>query len=390
MASNESKTPRNYGGDVGLSPRSDNNLSPRPGPRYVGKTVCVIGGGAFGTSMAQVAARTGQNVRLYMRDKAQCDSINEHHVNPKYLSEFELNENIRAFSDPALAIEGADLLILSIPMQTIPEWLSQNRDIIPDDLLVCNTAKGLYLKNGCLLSQMIKTSLGREQPYACLSGPSFAKEIMMGMPTAVMVASKFKYHAVFIDRVMSSVSFRCYTSQDVVGVELGGSLKNPLAIGAGVIEGSGMGINTMSAYITRSSMELQELCQAMGGEPQTISGLAGIGDLMLTGFGALSRNRQLGIRLTKGEKIEDVLKTMTIEGVPTASVAVDFADKCGLEMPIFRSVAALLKGTLSIDDFDLYLLGRPYKAQPTRRMSMTIPEEDQGMVYKTPGLGREN
>ena len=200
----------------------------------------------------------------------------------------------------------------------VPRWLIEHKELIREDLLLCNTAKGLYLEENCLLSEAINRALNREQPYVILSGPSFAKEMMMGHPTAVVVASKYLYHAVTVQRALTTIHFRCYTTQDVIGVQLGGALKNPLAIGAGMIEGMGMGINTMAAYITRSSLELQALCKAMGGEPQTISGLSGVGgtflqseniyhdnlifyfvDLILTAFGSLSRNRTLGFQLSK-------------------------------------------------------------------------------------------
>lgn len=261
--------------------------------------ITVIGAGAFGTALAQVAARSGHKVRLYARNLEVVEGINSNHKNPHYLSEFELSEDITAVNSVEEALEGASLVILSIPTQKIPDWLAENKKHISPSLLLCNTAKGLYLKDSCLLSEAITRALGREQPYAVLSGPSFAKEIMLNYPTAVVVASRFLFNAVKVQRMLSTVHFRCYTSQDVIGVELGGALKNPLAIGAGMIEGSGMGINTMAAYITRSSLELQTLCKAMGGQPETISGLAGIGDLILTAFGDLSRNRTFGIKLSK-------------------------------------------------------------------------------------------
>ena len=171
-----------------------------------------------------------------------------------------------------------------------------------------------------------------------LSGPSFAVEIMQNMPTAVVVAARLLYHAVTIQRALSSLTFRIYSSQDLVGVQLGGALKNPLAVGAGMIEGAGFGINTLAAYVTRSSNELRSLCMAMGGDPDTITGLSGVGDLMLTAFGSLSRNRTLGQRLMKGEKLEDLLKENTVEGVPTAEVAVIYSKKCGLDTPIFDAI----------------------------------------------------
>ena len=196
-------------------------------------------------------------------------------------------------------------------------------------------------------------------PFAFLSGPSFAKEMMDQAPTAVVVASKLLYHAVFIQRAMSNLTFRVYTSQDTVGVELGGALKNPLAIGAGLIQGMGFGINTIAAYVTRSSNELTKLCVAMGGQPQTISGLAGIGDLMLTAFGSLSRNMRFGMRVAKGERKEDIMEEFTVEGVPTAAVAAVFADACGLDLPLFRAINAIISGELAIQDAQQALMGRP-------------------------------
>ncbi|CAE7676337.1 gpsA, partial [Symbiodinium microadriaticum] len=158
----------------------------------------------------------------------------------------------------------------------------------------------------------------RDQPYTVISGPSFAREIMLNHPTAVVAASKFLYHAVTVQRLLSSSTFKVFTSQDLLGVQLGGALKNPLAIGAGVIEGLELGINTLSFYITRSSIELMQLCKAMGGDPGTISGLAGIGDLMLTAFGDLSRNRSCGKRMAQGESVADIMASMTVEGVYSA------------------------------------------------------------------------
>jgi glycerol-3-phosphate dehydrogenase (NAD+) len=323
------------------------------------QSVAVIGAGSFGTAMAQVVAKCGHFARIYARKEEVVTSINENHINPHYLSEFTLSDKITATSNLEEALHGVSFAILAIPTQLIPNWLADHKDVISPELLLCNTAKGLYLEQNCLLSEAINRSLNRDQPYAILSGPSFAKEIMMNFPTAVVVASKYLYHAVQIQRVMTNLYFRIYATQDVIGVQLGGALKNPLAIGAGVIEGTGMGINTMAAYLTRSSLELQSLCKAMGGEPQTISGLSGVGDLMLTAFGDLSRNRSLGIRLSKGEKIEDITSHMTVEGVPTAKVAVEFARRCGLDLPIFNAVHLIISGSLKLEDAHLHLMGRP-------------------------------
>lgn len=202
--------------------------------------ITVIGAGAFGTALAQVAARCGNSVVIYARNPEVVSSINSHHINPHYLSEFELSTDITATTSVEEALTNAHFAILAIPTQLIPNWLKDHKHLISPSLLLCNTAKGLYLTENCLLSEAITRALERDQPYAILSGPSFAQEMMMNYPTAVVVASKYLYHAVTIQRALTNLHFRCYTTQDVIGVQLGGALKNPLAIGAGIIEGMGM------------------------------------------------------------------------------------------------------------------------------------------------------
>ena len=307
--------------------------------------------------MATQAARCGHDVRIYMRNVTQAGYMNEAKHNPKTLNEFLLPKNLIASTDIEETLHGAKLVILSLPAQTIPEWLHNNLQYISPNMLLCNTAKGLYLKEQKLLSEAVLEALGRDQPYAMLSGPSFAREIMQDMPTAVVVGSKYMYHAVAVQRMLATDTFRVFANQDLIGIELGGSLKNPLAIGAGILEGMEMGYNTKAAYVTRSSLELMELCRSMGGQPRTISWLSGIGDLMLTAFGELSRNRLLGERLAKGERIEDITKTHTVEGIATAEVAVHFANKCGLELPIFRTVASILRGDTALENAHVKLLG---------------------------------
>lgn len=332
--------------------------------------VAVIGGGAFGTAMATQAARCGHEVVIHMRNVSQANYMNEARYNPKTLNDFTLPANLTASNDLESTISGAKLVILSLPAQTLPGWLKANVHHIPPNVLLCNTAKGLYLKEQKLLSEAVREALGRDQPYAMLSGPSFAKEIMQNMPTAVVVGSKYMYHAVAVQRIMATDKFRVYADQDIIGIELGGSLKNPLAIGAGILEGMNMGYNTKAAYVTRSSLELMELCRAMGGQSHTISGLSGIGDLMLTAFGELSRNRSFGERIAKGEKIADITSHSTVEGIATAEVAVHFANKCGLDLPIFRTVASILRGDQSLENVDVALLGK-------EQDSMSVPHHQE-------------
>ena len=221
--------------------------------------VTVVGGGAFGTSLATIAARAGSDVVMLVRDEAIVESVNKDHKNNKYFSEFELPPNLTATTDNAAGLRGADLIILALPAQVVYQFLVDNKHCIDENTLLCNSAKGLYLKENCLISEVIPKALGRNQPYSVLSGPSFAKEMMMNRPTAVVVASVYLYHAVTVQRLLSSSTFKVFTSQDLLGVQLGGALKNPLAIGAGIIEGLNLGINTMAFFITRSSIELMQL-----------------------------------------------------------------------------------------------------------------------------------
>jgi len=188
---------------------------------FVQETIAVIGAGAFGTALAQVGGKKGHKINLYARSSVVVQSINEKHINPHYLSSFVLSENITATDSVEVALRDVSFIILAIPTQLVPNWLAENKHFISPKMLLCNTAKGLYLAQNCLLSEAINAALNREQPYTILSGPSFAKEIVMGQPTAVVVAGKYLYHAVHVQRALSSLQFRIYTTQDVIGVQLG-------------------------------------------------------------------------------------------------------------------------------------------------------------------------
>jgi len=329
--------------------------------------IAVVGSGAFGTAMAHVAAQQGDNqhtVTMYARDSSQAAAINSTRRNPKYLSDYELPRNITATSSVSECIFEADIIMLCLPAQKTPDFLREHRDLISPSSVLCCTAKGLYVPTSQLLADAIRDALERESDKLCfLSGPSFAVEIMKNMPTSVVVASKYLYTAVKVQRALSSKTFRVYSSQDMIGVQLGGALKNPLAIGAGLVEGLGYGINTLAAYVTRSCCELQLICAAMGGNENTISGLSGVGDLMLTAFGSLSRNRKFGIRIANGEKLEDILGDYTVEGVPTATVAVKFADDCGLDVPIFRAVESIITGKAKVEDLSDSLMNLPLRME---------------------------
>mmetsp|Transcript_12817 Transcript_12817/g.18390 ORF Transcript_12817/g.18390 Transcript_12817/m.18390 type:complete len:430 (+) Transcript_12817:175-1464(+) len=348
--------------------------------------VVVLGAGAFGTAMAYAAAQGGNDVVIYMRDKNQCQTINTEHRNPRYLSEFSLlvdNEGgkqsseirgICTLEELKVELETPGVVIIhALPCQLTPPWFREHKDLIPHDALICVTAKGLYLPTQQLMGHAILDALDRaEQPLAFLSGPSFAEEIMKGNPTTLVVASDELFQAVRIQRVMSNFkTIRVFTSDDPVGVQLGGALKNPLAVGAGMVAGMGFGTNTLSAVVVRASQELRQLAAAMGGNPRTIDGLAGIGDLMLTCFSSQSRNQRCGQRLMKGETVEDIQKEYTVEGIPTADVAIIYGDMCGLELPIFRCVHALIHKKITPDEAVMSLMGR--RSQYERKHSPRHP-----------------
>eukprot|EP00571_Detonula_confervacea_P006119 CAMPEP_0172314948 /NCGR_PEP_ID=MMETSP1058-20130122/23631_1 /TAXON_ID=83371 /ORGANISM="Detonula confervacea, Strain CCMP 353" /LENGTH=322 /DNA_ID=CAMNT_0013028909 /DNA_START=269 /DNA_END=1237 /DNA_ORIENTATION=- len=318
--------------------------------------------------MAYAAAQGGNETVIYMRDAEQCKTINNEHRNPKYLSDFSLHvegggeiRGICTLEDLKEELSTPGVVILhALPCQLTPPWFKEHKDIIPKDALICCTAKGLYLRTNQLMGHAILDALDRsDQPLAFLSGPSFAEEIMKGNPTTLVVASDELFQAVRIQRLLSNFkTVRVFTSDDPVGVQLGGALKNPLAVGAGMVAGMGFGTNTLSAMVTRASHELRQLCIAMGGNPRTIDGLAGIGDLMLTCFSSQSRNQRCGQRLMKGERVEDIQKDCTVEGIATADVAIVYADMCGLDLPIFRCVHSLIHKKISADDAVLDLMGR--------------------------------
>eukprot|EP00536_Pseudo-nitzschia_multiseries_P011563 jgi/Psemu1/206208/e_gw1.402.29.1 len=259
-------------------------------------------------------------------------------------------------------------MILSVQyLHSCKKSISISNDLWYDTLLV-STAKGLYLLTKQLVGHAILDALQRaSQPMCFLSGPSFAEEIVRGDPTSIVIASDRLYLASKMQRVMSNdTHFRVYTSDDPIGVQLGGALKNPLAVGAGMIAGLGFGSNTLSAMVTRASRELCDLVIAMGGQARTVDGLSGIGDMMLTCYSSQSRNQRCGQRLVRGESVEDIQKEFTVEGVPTADVAVEYADMCGLECPIFRMVHALIHKQITPDEAFSQLMSQRLRSETAR------------------------
>ncbi|HYP25497.1 MAG TPA: NAD(P)H-dependent glycerol-3-phosphate dehydrogenase [Blastocatellia bacterium] len=331
------------------------------------RRAAVIGSGSWGTALALVAARARHDVRMWAREPEVADSITRSRRNPFYLSEFELPENISATTSLELALEGADLVITVVPSHAMREVLRQMRPYLRAETVIVSATKGV--ENGSLMrmSEVAHSVLGEifEPRFVALSGPSFAHEVAKGDPTAIVAASREREWCEMVQKELSSHVFRVYTNSDVAGVELGGAVKNVVAIGAGVVRGLGLGTNTVAAIITRGLAEMTRLALSEGARPETLSGLAGLGDLVLTCTGELSRNRKVGVELGRGRALSDILGEMreVAEGVNTTRAIHDLGRRLGIDMPITGSIYALLYEDKSAIDAANELMGRPLRRE---------------------------
>jgi len=306
--------------------------------------VGVLGAGSFGTALAQLCARQGERVTLWMRSAERAHAINHGHRNPDYLSEFDLSWKITATDDLHRAVD-VDWLIVALPSQAVRSTLaSLAAELRPMPLVLA--AKGIENDTLMTMAEVVADVLGAERSAKtlALSGPSFAKEIVQERPTAVVLACRDEALAEDMARRFFSDSFRAYCSPDVAGVEMGGALKNVMAIAAGAISGMGLGDNTRAALITRGLAEITRLAVAKGANPLTLLGLSGVGDLVLTCTGALSRNRALGQALGEGKTLEEGLRHIrqVAEGVHTSAAAKRLADALGIEAPIIQAIYRVL------------------------------------------------
>ncbi|CAN8071187.1 unnamed protein product [Agarophyton chilense] len=333
--------------------------------------VTVCGGGSFGTAMANLLAHNGYQVSVLVRKPWVRDEINNEHRNPKYLSEYLLPDNLSATTDRDEAFRDAKLCVHAVPVQATKQFVQSIQSSVPDDLPILCTSKGLEISSLSLMCELLPRMLGTERKYAYLSGPSFAAEIMQGLPTAVVVASSDRIFANSLADMFSSPSFKVFTSTDTVGLEVAGAIKNVIAIAAGMSEGLGLGTNSMAALVTRGCSEMRRIAIAQGASPVTLAGLSGVGDTFLTCFGPLSRNRTVGVRLGKGEKLEDILNTsrQIAEGVSTAKALVRWlgggeenspmAVRASLKYPILYGVASILDGKITPKEGLHMLLAMP-------------------------------
>ena len=312
--------------------------------------VAVIGAGAWGTSLAIALARKQEHtIRLWANEAEVIKSIASRRVNEHFLPGFELPTSIQATNNLESAIESAEILVSVMPSQHCRSLFERMRPALRPETLIVSCTKGLENTTLSRMTEVIAAVLGERGFTArvgALSGPSFAKEVARGDPTAVTVASCDSELARAVQHAFNSSRFRVYTNDDVIGVELGGALKNVIAIAAGVCDGLGLGHNSVAALITRGLAEIARLVVACGGRLDTMAGLAGLGDLVLTCTGDLSRNRSVGHELGKGRKLPDVIAGMhgaVAEGVFTTKAAVGLARKYEVEMPITEQMFAILE-----------------------------------------------
>jgi glycerol-3-phosphate dehydrogenase (NAD(P)+) len=331
----------------------------------MGKKIAVVGGGAWGTALAAHAARNDHEVRLWAREPDVVRDVNERAENRLFLEGVALPKALRASSDPGEVLLGAEIVILVPPSAFLREVAGLVAEHVAEGARIVVATKGIEERTLLLMTDVAAQAMPGHDPAAicALSGPSFAREVAAGLPTDVVVASKSAEAVAEVAEALHAPLFRVYTSKDPIGVEVGGAMKNVLAIAAGVCDGLGLGTNARAALMTRGLSEMARLGVALGGEPLTFMGLSGVGDLILTSTGALSRNRALGIKVAEGIDAGRFLaeQRTVAEGYLTARGAWRLASKLGVDMPITEQVYAVLHEGRPLMDAMRLLLTRPQK-----------------------------
>jgi glycerol-3-phosphate dehydrogenase (NAD(P)+) len=333
----------------------------------VSANAAIIGAGSWGTALAIVLAPRFERIRLWAHETDLVERMFSTRVNDVFLPGFSLPLNVEPTADLGYALESASIVIGVMPSRFARAIYREMLPHLSPDMQFVSATKGLEQGTLLRMSEVAREAIGQkfEPRVAVLSGPTFAREVARGEPTAVVIASPDRELAASIQREFSGPTFRLYANDDPVGVELGAALKNIIAIGAGICDGLGLGSNSIAALITRGLAEITRLAIALGGRPKTLSGLAGLGDLVLTCNGDLSRNRTVGIELAKGRKLADIVSSMTMiaEGVETTGAACDLARKCRVDMPITAQMDAILRGQTSPRDAIRELMERALKTE---------------------------
>jgi glycerol-3-phosphate dehydrogenase (NAD(P)+) len=329
--------------------------------------IAIMGAGGWGTALACVAGRAGHGVRLWSRNAEVVASVNASRVNHVYLPRYEIAGDVSATLDPREALRGGEFVILAAPSHATRELLTRVVDDLPREATLVSATKGIEAGTGLRVSEIVRDVLGggRAREFVCLSGPSFAQEVAAGQPTAVVAACEGDAPALRVQSVLSYENLRVYTNDDLAGVELGGAVKNVIALAAGMVDGLGFGANSVAALVTRGLSEMTRFSVAQGARVETLTGLAGLGDLILTCTGALSRNRRVGRELGRGRALDEILGGMreVAEGVLTTRAVKQIADRLGVEMPITDRVHAVLYGGALARDAAHDLMTRPLKGE---------------------------
>jgi glycerol-3-phosphate dehydrogenase (NAD(P)+) len=328
------------------------------------KNLAIIGGGSWGTALAIVLAPRFRRVTLWVYEKDLAARMAASRINDVYLPDSQIPTNVDITSDLASSLERAEIVLSVMPSHLARGLYQRMLPELNESVIFVSATKGLENHSLLRTSQVIQEVVGKCR-VAVISGPSFAKEVARFEPTAVVAASTDAVVAEAIQAAFSGPTFRVYTSSDPIGVEIGGSIKNVVAIGAGVLHGMGLGHNAMAALITRGLAEMTRLAVAMGGKPQTLAGLAGLGDLVLTCTGDLSRNRTVGVELARGRKLDEIVNSMRMvaEGIKTTDAAVDLAARYSVEMPIAGQMHRMLHAGSSPQEAIRQLMERSLKGE---------------------------
>jgi glycerol-3-phosphate dehydrogenase (NAD(P)+) len=330
-------------------------------------TVAVLGAGSWGTVLANLLAGKGEIVRLWAYEPEVVEAINRTRENPLFLPGVRLSADLRAFGDPQEAVGGAGVIVSAPPSHVTRAVVDRVREAAAPGVLVVSATKGIENDTLALMSEVFAERLP-DARFVALSGPSFAIEVCQGQPTAVVAAARDEASALAAQQLFATPAFRVYSGQDVVGVELAGALKNVIAIAAGILEGLGLGHNPRAALITRGLAEITRLGVAMGADPSTFAGLAGMGDLVLTTTGSLSRNRALGVALAQGQSLEEyrTAHRSVAEGANTSRAGAALGARMGVELPIIQKVCEVLFSGKPARDAVPELMGRELKAEQWR------------------------
>jgi glycerol-3-phosphate dehydrogenase (NAD(P)+) len=327
--------------------------------------VAVVGAGSWGTTLAVHLARIGHDVRLWARDRSLVADMKARRANAVYLPDINFPDRLQPVDSLRAALDGARVVVFAVPSHGMRGVLKQAAPFVTSDAIIVSAAKGLEEHSLLRMSEVIDQEFGGVTAVVALSGPSFALEVARELPTAIVAASSAEAAVAQVQEEFRSNALRLYGTADVVGVEVGGALKNIIAIAAGVVEGLGLGHNALAALITRGLAEISRLAVALGAQRETLAGLAGLGDLVLTCTGELSRNRHVGVELARGRALPEILSStkMVAEGIRTTQAALDLGARCGVELPIAAQMADVLSGRRDAKAAVCELMGRRQKQE---------------------------